>query len=184
MNAIDKMRDEHSSINEMLSVLEIFCRRLENGEDASLHDGKLMIEFLQVYADKLHHEKEERLVFPLLEKLGVPKAGGPLEIMLEDHVQGRAYVQAMSEALERLQAGESEARSSFTECAANYIRLMREHIKTEDEAIFDLAEMRLSVAQLEQLAVEFLTVEKVSLGEGGLDALHLLLDRLKAVYQS
>ena len=184
MNAIDKMRDEHCSIKEMLSVLETFCGRLENGEDANPYDGKLMIEFLQVYADKFHHEKEERLIFPLLEKLGVPMKGGPLEIMLEDHVQGRAYVQAMSEALERLQGGEPEAGSSFTESAANYIRLMREHIKTEDEAIFDMAEMRLSVVQLEQLAVEFITVEKVNLGEGRQEALHLLLDRLKTVYPS
>ena len=184
MDAIDRMRDEHRSIKEMLAVLETFCERSENGEDADPEDGASMVEFFRVYADKFHHEKEERLIFPLLEKLGVPMAGGPLEIMLEDHEQGRAYMRGMSEALERLQTGEAEATGSFTQCARNYIRLLREHIKTEDDAIFDMAEMRLSAAQLEQLAAEFATVEKVNLGEGGQGAWLVLLDRLKAVYPS
>ena len=184
LNAIDQMRNEHCNIQEMLAVLEMFCERSENGEDANPDDGALMVEFFQVYADKFHHEKEERLIFPLLEKLGVPMAGGPLEIMLEDHEQGRTYVRGMSEALERLQAGDAEATASFTQCARNYILLLREHIKTEDDAIFDLAEMRLSAAQLEQLAAEFMTVAKVNLGEGGQVAWQILLDRLKSVYLS
>jgi hemerythrin-like domain-containing protein len=184
VNAIDQMRDEHGGIKEMLRILDKFCERLENGEAADLDDGAAMIEFLQVYADKFHHEKEERLIFPLLEKLGVPRTGGPIEILLEDHDQGRAYVRGMAEALECLRAGDGEAVRSFAEHARNYIRLLTEHIEVEDEAIFDMAEMRLSAAQLEQLAAEFATVEKVNLVAGKNEALHILLERLKGVYLS
>ena len=182
MNAIDLMREEHREIKELLKILGRFCGQLERGEDASLDDGAAMIDFLQAYADRFHHEKEERLVFPLLEKLGVPRSGGPIEIMLEDHEQGRAHVRGMAEALECLRAGEKEAVRSFAEHARNYILLLTEHIKTEDEAIFDMAEMRLSPAQLEQLASEFVTVEKVTLGAGKHEALQLLLERLKGMY--
>jgi hemerythrin-like domain-containing protein len=182
VNAIEQMRDEHDRIKMMLRVLDKYCERLENGEDANLDDGAAMIDFLRVYADKFHHEKEERLIFPLLEKLGVPRAGGPIGIMLEEHDQGRAHVRGMAEALEGLRAGDGEAGRSFVEDARNYIQLLTEHIEMEDEAIFDLAEMRLSTAQLELLAAEFATVEKVNLGAGKHEALHTLLDRLKEVY--
>jgi hemerythrin-like domain-containing protein len=182
VNAIEQMREEHDGIKEMLRILDRFCERLENGEDADLDDGAAMIEFLQVYADRFHHEKEERLIFPLLEKLGVPRAGGPIEIMLEDHDQGRAHVRGMAQALELLRTGGGEAGRSFAEHARNYIQLLTEHIEMEDEAIFDMAEMRLSAAQLDQLAAECATVEKVNLGAGKHEAFHLLLDRLKRVY--
>jgi len=182
VNAIEQMRDEHDRIKMMLRILDRFCGRLENGEDANLDDGAEMIEFLRVYADKFHHEKEERLIFPLLEKLGVPRAGGPIGIMLEDHDQGRAHVRGMAEALECMRAGEGKGGRSFAENARNYIQLLTEHIEMEDEAIFDMAEMRLSAAQLEQLAAECATVQKVSLGAGKHEALHILLDRLKGVY--
>ena len=183
MNAIDQMKEEHCAIKEMLEVLGKFCLRLENDADTNLDDGQAILEFLQVYADKFHHDKEERLIFPLLEQLGVPRKGGPIEIMLEDHAQGRAYVQEMSEQLERLRSGDRDAVSLFTESGRNYRHLLTEHIKTEDEAIFDMAEMRLSTAQLEQLAAEFVTVEKVNLGAGRREALFLLLDLLKLEYR-
>lgn len=184
MNAIDQMRDEHCGIKEMLRILGMFCERLENGEDADLDDGAAMIEFLRLYADKFHHEKEERLIFPLLERLGVPRSGGPIEILLEDHEQGRAHLRGMAEALECLRAGDGEAVRSFADHARDYIRLLTEHIEVEDEAIFDMAEMRLSAAQMEQLAAEFATVEKVTLGGGKHEALHALLERLKWEYPS
>jgi hemerythrin-like domain-containing protein len=182
VNAIDQMRDEHDGIKMMLRILDGFCELLENREDVNLDDGAAMIEFLQLYADRFHHEKEERLIFPLLEKLGVPRAGGPIEIMLEDHYQGRAYVRGMAQALEHLRAGDRGAVSSFAEHARNYIRLLTEHIEMEDEAIFDMAEMRLSATQLDQLAAECATVEKVNLGAGKREAFHVLIDRLKGMY--
>lgn len=184
MNAIGQMRDEHCAIKEMLKVLGVLCERMENGEVTNPEDGKSIVEFLRIYADRFHHEKEEQLIFPLLEKLGVPKAGGPVEIMLEDHALGRADLRAMSEALESFSAGDREAIASFARSARSYIHLLTEHIKTEDDAIFDMAEMRLSAAQLDQLAAEFVTVEKMTLGADGRETLHLLLDRLKSSYLS
>jgi hemerythrin-like domain-containing protein len=182
MNAIEQLRDEHDGIKTMLRILDNYCERLENGEAVDLDDGAAMVEFLRVYADKCHHEKEEQLLFPLLERLGVPRAGGPIEIMLEDHDQGRAHVRGMAEALERLRGGDGEAGSAFAENGRNYIRLLTEHIEMEDEAVFDMAEMRLSPAQLETLAAEFATVEKVNGGAGKLGEFRLLLDRLTGVY--
>jgi len=181
MNAIERMREEHGTIKEMLQILGIFCARLESGESADLADAEAMIGFFQVYADRFHHDKEERLLFPLLEKLGVPRAGGPVEIMLEDHALGRGYLLGMLEVLQDLPSG-GEAVRSFALGARNFIHLMTEHIKTEDDAIFDLAEMRLSSGELAQLAAEFVTVEQVILGSGRKEALQSLLARLGEKY--
>jgi len=182
MNAIDQMKDEHCQIKAMLQVLDNFCTRLESGTPALLDHGWAMLNFFQAYADKFHHEKEEQLVFPLLEKLGVPRNGGPVELMLEDHVQGRAYLREMAGLLERLREGDPEALRPFAQCARNYHCLMLEHIRTEDDAIFDMVEMRLSAAQLEQFAAEFATLEKLQLGTDKEEELLSLLCRLEQFY--
>jgi len=182
MNPIDQMKDEHCHIQAMLQVLDNFSTRLESGLAPPLDHGGSLLNFFRDYADKFHHEKEEQLVFPLLEKLGVPRTGGPVELMLEDHVQGRAYLREMTELLERLRKPDAEAAGPFAQCARNYLHLMMEHIRTEDDAIFDMIEMRLSPLQLEQLAAEFAAHEKIQLGTGKKEELLSLRYHLEEAY--
>jgi hemerythrin-like domain-containing protein len=39
-----------------------------------------------------HHGKEEEILFPLLEKKGIPADGGPLGVMLMEHGRARALI--------------------------------------------------------------------------------------------
>jgi hemerythrin-like domain-containing protein len=182
MNAIEQLRLEHDGIKLMMSILNTFCDRLENGEDADLDDGVRMIEFFRIYADKYHHEKEEQLLFPLLEKLGVPRKGGPIEEMLHDHDLGRGYIRGMVEAMDKLREGDAGA-GPFAENARWYIHLLEKHIEMEDDALFDLAEMRLSDAEQQQLAADFDMVKKMNMGSGKHEEFHALLEELERKYQ-
>ena len=50
------------------------------------------IEFLRLYADRCHHGKEEALLFRELEKKGMPRAGGPVGMMLMEYQAGRSLI--------------------------------------------------------------------------------------------
>ena len=52
-----------------------------------------------MFADKCHHGKEEDVLFPELEKAGIARQGGPIGVMLHEHVSGREFIRRMSEAL-------------------------------------------------------------------------------------
>ncbi|HEY6103772.1 MAG TPA: hemerythrin domain-containing protein [bacterium] len=75
-------------------------------------------------------DKEERCLFPALAKAGVPEAGGPVAVMLEEHDRGRALLRVM----------ESGAAADRARAAREYVGLLREHIDKENGVLFPLAD--------------------------------------------
>jgi len=51
-----------------------------------------MLDFFTVYVDRVHNKKEEDHLFPLIEARGIPRSGGPLAVMLQEHEQGRSLL--------------------------------------------------------------------------------------------
>ena len=72
-------------------------------------------------ADKCHLAKEEDLFFPLLKERGIPEEGGPIGVMLHEHVMGRDCVGRMREACE---ADEFDG-ATFATAAKEFIPLLR-----------------------------------------------------------
>ncbi|HEU5193093.1 MAG TPA: hemerythrin domain-containing protein [Methylomirabilota bacterium] len=75
----------------------------------------------------------------------MPACGGPIDVMLEEHAEGRALVAAMAE-------GRAAARAAT---ARRYVRLLREHIAKENEILFPLADAVLDDAAQAVLLREF-----------------------------
>ena len=100
--AIKELMDDHQIILRMLRALNGMCLRLGEGKTAALADLDAALDFIKVFADHAHHGKEEDLLFPAMEEVGFPRQGGPIAVMLMEHEQGRAFVKALAEALERV----------------------------------------------------------------------------------
>ena len=41
------------------------------------------------YVEGCHNQKEEQYLFPLIESRGIPRQGGPLAVMLDEHAQSK-----------------------------------------------------------------------------------------------
>jgi len=101
MTPAEQLKEEHQGILLMLRILEKVAAKLEAEEKVERNHLERIVEFFRVFADKCHHGKEEDLLFPAMEKAGVPKEGGPIGVMLAEHQQGRGHIRGMAEALER-----------------------------------------------------------------------------------
>lgn len=145
------------------------------------HVGQI-VEFFHGFADECHHGKEEAVLFPALEKAGIPREGGPVGVMLYEHDQMRGALRAVGEAVERLRAGEVGAEGDIVRHAGDYAGTLRRHIDKENNVLFRMAEMRLGPDQEKQLAEQFEVVETQKMGAGKHEELHALLDRLEGIY--
>ncbi len=143
------LRDEHRVILGALATLERAADRLEAGGAPPAGWWEQMLDWLRAFADRNHHAKEERSLFPAMVKAGVPAEHGPIAVMLEEHVQGRALVLRMAVA-------EGAARAA---AAREYVGLLRDHIAKEDGFVFPLADSVLDAAAVAAVAGEFETVE-------------------------
>lgn len=133
------LREEHRVILRALVLVEVAAARLRGGR--ALPDGwwEALLEWLRAFADRNHHAKEEEYLFPALAQGGVPAAGGPVGVMLEEHTEGRALIRTMAE-------GQVDRR---TEAARRYVHLLRDHIDKENGVLLPLTEAVLdSQAQL------------------------------------
>lgn len=134
------LRNQHRNILRLADILqEVLLHEPEPGalDYDSLED---CIAFIRLYADALHHGKEEGLLFPELEAQGMSRRAGPLAVMLYEHEQGRAYCRAMAEALPVARGGDETARRRLVNAAMGYVELIRGHIHKEDHVLFDWAD--------------------------------------------
>lgn len=182
MKATDQLKEEHKGVLLMLQILEAVCQRLKKGQEVNPEHLSQILEFLKVFVDRCHHTKEEELLFPAMEKAGVPNEGGPIGMMLLEHDQGRGYIKGFAEAVESYQSGDKKTGAKIIKNAQGYINLLKEHINKEDGMLYVIADMHLSKKEQEKLAQEFEKVEKERIGLGKHEQFHKLLDELEKVY--
>jgi hemerythrin-like domain-containing protein len=165
---IDVLREEHAIILRGLDVLEAAVRRSEDGHDLPVSWWADALAWFQVFADRNHHGKEEGALFPAMVKAGAPSGSGPIDVMLEEHDEGRALLRAMA-------AGPPSER---TRAARRYAQLLRNHIDKEQGIVFLLAEAVLDAEGFEWIANEFGAVEVEVGDDASLDAAHAAVGAL------
>ncbi len=177
-SAVQVLRDEHDVILAMLTTVEATAQRVETGEEVPLSLLTDLQDFLVLFADRSHHGKEEDLLFPLLERKGVPRVGGPVGCMLVEHDEGRGFVRAMAQNASACAAGEASARNAWSEAAREYANLLRNHIWKENEVLFLMADRLLSSEEQSTLAKEFERVEEEEIGSETRAKLNLQIEQL------
>lgn len=182
MYATQDLRNEHEGVKVALAVLDYFSNEIRTERVINLGDLELLIDFLKTFVDRCHHGKEEDLLFPALEKAGIPRENGAIDVMLADHTQGREYIRIMNEAIPGLREGDPESQSTFVSAARGYSCLLHNHIVKENEVLFVMAEQNLTPQVHEELVIGFDKIEQERIGPGVHERYHALLDRLSNEY--
>ena len=140
MTATTALRNEHDHILAMIACLRSACVAAEEGGKYDAETFSTGVDFIRNYADAWHHAKEEDLLFPALEEAGMPREGGPIAVMLHEHVLGRTYVRQMADNLDAAAGGNDEARHVVLRFAKAYANLLTQHIQKENNILFNMAD--------------------------------------------
>lgn len=181
--ATEILRNEHDAILRMLDATEEVSQRLRRHDHVEPQILTQLLEFFRLFADRCHHGKEEDLLFPLLEKKGMPRGGGPIGVMLAEHDMGRGFVGQMAETSAAYAAGDNSAGTQWASAALHYAELLREHIAKENQILFVMAERMLSDAEQMELAKAFEEAELEKMGVGTHERLHAMMEKLLAELQ-
>ncbi len=179
MSVTEDLKTEHRAIERMLAVLEAAAQRLESGQPVRPGLLREAVDFVRNFADRCHHGKEEENLFPRMEAAGVPRAGGPLGVMLLEHDQGREHVAAIANAIDAYEGGDGAAAGTIAENASRYVGLLRQHIGKEDNVLFPMADRVLSPDDQRELEQRFEEIETEVMGPGVHERYHRLLDDLE-----
>ena len=177
--AIDDLKHDHDAILSALKILDRIAEDIEKGGAPGKGDLARFIDFLKEFADKCHHGKEEGILFPALVKAGIPEKGGPIGVMLSEHVEGRELIKEMEAAVSG-----KEDHERFTLAAKQYSSLLQAHIEKENSVLFPSAESVLTAAQWDQIHDAFEQHEQKVIGAGRHEELHAMLKGLRQKYPS
>ena len=166
MIATDILSSEHRVIERVISALEAGAGRLEAGEPVRPGFFLDVTDFVKGFADGCHHKKEEDVLFRAMLANGLPLQNGPVQAMLAEHEQGRQFTRGIRAAAERLQNGDTSARTAIVENALAYASLLRSHIYKEDNILFPLANKAIPLDQQDRVTEGFEHVEHEETGAG------------------
>ncbi len=141
MKSIEIMVKEHQNIRRMLKVLRELSYRIMTEGKYNLEDLPEIIEFVRNYADKLHHGKEEDILFEAMnnqiEKLS---KSGTITGMYIEHDQGRLFIANLESGYKAFKEGNDRARLDIIANAVAYTDLLDRHIEKENTALYKFAE--------------------------------------------
>ena len=158
------LRRDHELIEKVIKSMESTIQLLNDGKQIPEFILLPVIDFSKNFTDVCHHSKEEKSLFPALEKAGLPSNMGPIAMMLIDHQRSREIGSEMeASAKEYLLSGDSTKLVSDMQ---QYVEHITEHLWKENNKLFMMAEARLQYVS-EKVDKELTEIEKSKLDELG-----------------
>ena len=147
MNVTQTLMTEHQFILKYNNVMVQFSDRLLETKSASNLEqfGPYFTDFIQEFADKFHHSKEEDILFQELIKPGVLSHCNPIPVMLHEHDEGRTACEGLIRAIK-----ESNFEA-FKEFAHLFQDVLEAHIFKEDNVLYPMAEEALGSLKKEEI---------------------------------
>ena len=154
--ATQNLENDHVYIIRLLDVME---KMVINCATDTAH-MEMVVNMIKTYADGFHHDKEEKVLFPLLVEKGFSNEQGPVSVMLHDHVEGREFVKGISERIDVYKAGNISALPEIYHYMQGYADLLKAHIGKENNVLFRMADKALSSDEQLELLNKFGSKEK------------------------
>jgi len=137
---------EHDVIRRVLRVLERQAARVEEREEV---DGECVdplvfltnvVDFMDTYAGRVHHGKEEEILFRRLDDEGLSAEDRRMmEQLAQEHVEMRRTAEALRQAKDRYREGEEGALDDVVGALDTLADLYPGHMATEEEDFFPAA---------------------------------------------
>lgn len=146
---LDTIRNEHHSIRAVLDGLRYLARKSLTGK--SRVDAKAfraMLHYLETYAERMHHPKEDRYLFAALRQYG-PQTEAVVAGLEHDHAGGERALRDLDHCLARCEEAGDGRYVPFALAVEDFVQGYLLHMHKEEEEVFPLAMKLLSPADWE-----------------------------------
>jgi hemerythrin-like domain-containing protein len=155
-DALEHLGRDHRLLERVLRRLESIVEAAEWGNDFSRSELRLVVDFMTLFGDLRHHDKEESLLVPVLVAVeGFDWNDGPLARLRRDHRQERYLLRVLSDIASQEREWSPENVRHLASIGRQFVTFIREHMRFENEAIFEPARSRLSDDVKKRLLAEF-----------------------------
>ncbi|MGE0568372.1 MAG: hemerythrin domain-containing protein [Bacteroidia bacterium] len=141
--------EEHEIILSAIEVAKQTDKLLAKDEIAYQKIVRQLIHFFRVYADQFHHYKEEKILFPEMNKKNELLEDGVIKEMFEHHEDFRNMIKSIENFLEKKEYMRAQQQLHI------YIEVLLDHIAVENDEVFQMAETLFDKDELEKIYFRF-----------------------------
>ena len=169
MQTLGILRNEHRTLAAVLHGMLHLVRDIRAGR--AVPDFKVlgaMVYYMDTFAERLHHPKEDRYLFRLL-RLRCQAARQLLDKLEAEHRAGQRKLIMLTHALTRYQQGGPDEFHAFDALAEDYAAFEFSHMRAEESELMPLAERYLTPSDWEEIDAVFLDHDDPLFGLGATD---------------
>jgi hemerythrin-like domain-containing protein len=155
MQPIGPLMIEHRLIERMIGLIEKKMREMKEYKRVQPDFIDVAVDFIQTYADRTHHGKEEDILFrDLAEKHMSAEHRRIMDELVEEHKYGRNMVVDLVTAKQEYVGGREDALEVILEKLRALANFYPEHIQKEDRVFFPSAMEYLSQEEQDAMLEE------------------------------
>jgi hemerythrin-like domain-containing protein len=176
--ALSIIRDEHQALAAMLrSLLMLLDKSRKDRQPPPFDVLRAMLFYIDEFPERLHHQHESKLLFPLIRQR-VPALAGTIDRLESDHVRGEASVRQLGHELLAWEVLGNSRRAAFEQSARRYVDAYLRHMALEESAILPAARDHLSQDEWRRLDSAFEADRDPLTGEPAPDEYRPLFKRI------
>ena len=179
---IHELTHDHRVIQQVAAGMSAVAELLDSGNQVDPSVLSDLVQFLRVFADQYHHEKEEQFLFPLLATKGNVSTRRELESLEREHRSAKQLVGQLAKAAAVYVHNPAAVRYRVIDLLQQLVELYPAHIWKEDFLLFPLAQQNLSQNEQQHLKEKFEDVER-EMGEDVHAGFEMLARKLKALVE-
>lgn len=165
MKPIGPLMWEHRLIERMLRSFESEISKINEQKKVNPLFVDTAVDFIRIYADRLHHGKEEDILFrDLMKKKLSPEHARIIDELMEDHRYARKTTGMLVDAKERYLKGENTVEEVIT-LMKELARFYPVHIEKEDKHFFFPCQEYFSKEELDKMLAEFYEFDRKMIHE-------------------
>ncbi|PKN50464.1 MAG: cation-binding protein, partial [Deltaproteobacteria bacterium HGW-Deltaproteobacteria-16] len=166
MQARGPLMIEHRLIERMLAIIQDALAEARKTKKIDPVFVDTAVDFVQTYADRTHHGKEEDILFLALKTKGLSEPDQRvMDELIEEHVFGRITTKALVEANARYRNGDSSALEEIVRCLHTLVDFYPKHIEKEDAVFFPASRAYFSEAEDQAMLDEFWAFDRKMIHE-------------------
>jgi hemerythrin-like domain-containing protein len=128
---------EHRLIERMIALMKKEVERIKKEKIVNFEFIEKAVDFIRTYADRLHHGKEEKILFRELKAKKLDEQHRKMmEELIEEHRWGRKKVKELVDASQKYKEGNGRAIPTILGCLEELVQFYPQHIKKEDKHFF------------------------------------------------
>ncbi len=137
MKPIGPLMIEHRLIERMAALLRAQIKKIDESNRPDAGFLMIAVDFMRTYADRVHHGKEEDILFKALAtKKLEPEHAKIMNELIEEHKRAREMVAALLAAREKYVNGDSQSLKEITSLLETIGNFYPVHIEKEDKHFF------------------------------------------------